>query len=75
MRFLKVIAVVVLLWGAIRLSMGLYVAVVLDGSRAATARYLGTGTSGEAIDQGIYRITFAVMLLVIISWMRKRDSD
>lgn len=75
MRVLKVIAVVVLLWGVMRLSLGLYVAIAFDGDQGATARYLGSGTSGEAIDQVIYRIVFAVMLLVIIRLMRKRESN
>lgn len=75
MRVLKVIAVLVLLWGVMRLSLGLYVAIVFDGAQSATARYLGLGTSGEAIDQGIYRIVFAVMLLLILRLMRKRESN
>lgn len=75
MRVLKVIAVVVLLWGVVRLSMGLYVAIVFDGAQSATARYLGSGTSGEAIDQGIYGIIFAAMMLIITRLMRKRESN
>jgi hypothetical protein len=74
MRVLKVIAIVVLFWGVIRLSMGLYVATVFEGSQSATARYLGSGTSGEAIDQGIYRIIFAVLLLIIVRLVRKKLS-
>lgn len=74
MRLLKVIAIIVLFLGLFRLSLGLYVAVVFEGSQSATARYLGSGTSGEAIDQGIYRIILAVMALIIVRLIRKKET-
>lgn len=75
MWVLKVIALVVLVWGVIRLSMGLYVAIAFDGSQSATTRYLGSGTSGEAIDQGIYMVLISIALLIIVRSARKKRSS
>ena len=71
MRFVKIIAILVLIWGMTRLAMGLYVAIVFEGSPDAASRYLGSGNSGEAIDQGIYRVVFALALLIIVRLLRR----
>lgn len=54
-KVLRILASLILLFGVISLSLGLGVAtgIVVEPEPGA---YLGNRTSGEAIDQGIYRI-------------------
>ena len=56
---------IILILGVLRLSLGFYVALAFEtheGMIAASKRYLGTSTSGEAIDQGIYMIIAGVVI-------------
>lgn len=75
MRFIKLLAILLFVWGAMRLGMELYVAIVFEGAPSAASRYLGSQTSGEAIDQGNYRILFASMVLLIVRLLRNRQQN
>ncbi|WP_372425341.1 hypothetical protein [Salinarimonas chemoclinalis] len=59
-----VIAWLAMVFGAIRITIGLFVASIGDAAeRAAAAAYrLGSRSSGEAIDQGIMVFVFGVAL-------------
>ena len=60
----NVISKLAMIMGAIRFCVGFWIASMEDPeTRAfATARYLGSGTSGDAIDQGIYVFLFGLIL-------------
>ena len=63
-RLGRVIAWIVLLMGVARASTGFYVA-SLDNALVrvkATADYLGSGTSGQAVDKGLMAILVAIAL-------------
>jgi hypothetical protein len=64
----SVIAWLALVLGVLRAAMGLFVASLDDPtSRAAAAsRYLGSATSGEAIDQGIMVFLFGLVLGILV---------
>ncbi|WP_145693588.1 hypothetical protein [Gemmobacter caeni] len=47
--------------GALRVAMGF----ALAGDGAAAARYLGSSSPGEAIDQGLYTMIFAISLGIL----------
>lgn len=70
------VAVLALAFGVIRLLTGAYVASIepLEARQAAAARYIGSKSSGEAIDQGVYIILFAVTLGTLASIARKRSD-
>jgi ABC-type amino acid transport system permease subunit len=53
---------VALVFGALRIATGLYVAFNRNTPDFEPSRYLGSGTSGHAIDQGIMVILFAIAL-------------
>lgn len=63
-RLAHIIAVLALVFGLARIGIGFYVASIepAEARAAATARYIGSKTSGEAIDQGIYVIILAAAL-------------
>lgn len=66
-RLIKLLAFLGILFGILRAAMGVYVASQFDTPEArlwATARYLGTKTSGEVIDQGIMWA-----LAALVTWM------
>jgi len=66
-RLVKLLAFWGILLGILQAAMGVYVATqfeTLEAMQWASRRYLGSMTSGEAIDQGI---TWALVALVI--WM------
>jgi hypothetical protein len=64
-----------LVFGVMRIGVGPFVA-SSDNPEALAPRYLGSSTSGQAIDHGIYVILFAVALgtLVEISRSLRRDD-
>jgi len=64
----KIIAWLLLAFGTIKLAMGLYVALNFDSIELvqATKRYIGSGTTGEAIDQGIMLIVAGVFFGLIV---------
>lgn len=79
MFFVKVarlIAGLALVLGVFRLGIGLYVASIepKEAREAARARYIGSKSSGQAIDQGIYVILFAATLGTLTAIARKRSD-
>lgn len=63
--------------GSIELYLGVYVAYAFsdpEAYTAAAARYLGSGSSGEAIDQGVMRIAAGVAFL-LLSRAASRPKD
>ncbi|MCV2882624.1 hypothetical protein [Actibacterium sp. XHP0104] len=59
----KLIAWALIILGALRVAMGTYVAtqfIEFEAYEAATKRYLGSGTSGDAIDKGLMFIAAGV---------------
>ncbi|MGQ4274968.1 hypothetical protein [Terrihabitans sp. B22-R8] len=59
----RVLAYILFALGAMRTGMGLYVAI--NGTAADVQRYIGSGTTGEAIDQGLMYLMAGVVLGVI----------
>ena len=62
--------------GAIRLSLGFFVAFVFDTHEsmiAASKRYLGTSTSGEAIDQGIKVLIVGLVIGLLVKIAKKNQ--
>ena len=57
----RVVAWLAFIFGALRVVMGFAFA----GNGAAAARYLGSGTTGEAIDQGLLTMVFAIGLGIL----------
>jgi hypothetical protein len=69
----RVLAWLAFVGGAVRLAMGFLVA--SSGNHAALApRYLGSSTSGEAIDQGIMVLVFGVALGILVEISRTLQS-
>jgi hypothetical protein len=74
----RIIAIVAIVLGLLRVLVGNYVAFHKpEGRDLVQSRYLGSSTSGQAIDQGIYIILFAMALgtLAEISFQIKRVHD
>ena len=68
LRLGTIIAWLALIFGALRLGAGLYVASNDDAEvRSVLAeRYLGSTSSGEAIDQGLMVIVFSIALGILV---------
>ena len=68
----RVVAVLMFIGGAFRLADGLYVASIDDAAQRAAyaARYLGHGSSGEAIDGGLNTLMMALALGVLVEISR-----
>jgi len=75
-KLARIIAILALAFGIARVSIGFYVAFIepKEAREAAGARYIGSKSSGEAIDQGIYIILFAVALGKLAESVRKRTD-
>lgn len=75
-KLARSIAALALVFGVIRLLTGVYVASIepQEARQAAAARYIGSKSSGQAIDQGTYAIIFAVALGTLASIARKRSE-
>ena len=61
----KLIAWTMVLFGCVRIGMGWWVATSFiepDAYAAATARYIGSGTTGDAIDRGLVWILVGVVV-------------
>ena len=65
----RIVAGLIFAYGLLRFAMGLAVA---TGAlvEPEPGRYLGARTSGEAIDQGIYTMLFAIVLGVVVEISR-----
>lgn len=59
-----------LILGASRLAMGIFVAFKIYPSEFEPSRYLGSTTSGEAINQGLLVILIAVSLGILVEISR-----
>ena len=60
---------IILIAGFMRFAMGLFVATMFDSQEsmiAATRRYLGTTSSGEAMDQGILALVIGIALGLLV---------
>lgn len=72
-----ILAVLALVFGVFRLSIGFYVASIepIEAREAARARYIGSRSTGQAIDQGMYVILFATALGTLAAIARKRSGN
>lgn len=71
----KIVAHLIFWLGLLRVTIGFFVAfgtADMESNRIATSRYLGAGTSGEAINEGIIAILLAVALGVLCEISSKR---
>lgn len=64
-KIVAVVAVLIFIFGVISIIMGLSVTLGIL-VEPEPGRYLGSSTSGEAIDQGIYRIIFALVIGMLV---------
>ena len=64
-HFARVIAYFALVLGLLRILTAVFVLLTDDPAQAARA-LLGSKTTGQAIDQGLYTIVFAVLLGVLV---------
>ncbi|WP_223426395.1 hypothetical protein [Tateyamaria pelophila] len=77
----RLIAYFTLVVGIVRVVVGVFVAIILDGDPAAIANLLGrVENSGEAINQGIMIIAVGVLMGVLVQISRsvrlnERKSD
>ncbi len=60
----RVVAILAVILGVLRIAMGFIIAVGLSPS-ADPSRYIGSRTTGEVIDQGIAVVLFGVVLGVV----------
>lgn len=75
-KLARIVATLALVFGLLRVLMGGYVALIepKEARDAAAARYIGSKSSGQAIDQGIYVILIAVALGTLTDIARKRSE-
>lgn len=72
----NIVAWLALVLGALRMALGVFVASFDDPATRATAaaRYLGSATSGEAIDQGIKVFLFGLVLGILVKIGRSMSA-
>ena len=71
----KLIGWALVILGSLRVAMGAYVATAFvepEAYEAATARYMGSGTTGDAIDQGLIMIAVGVAFSLLARIASKR---
>lgn len=75
-KLARIVAGLALVFGLFRVLVGFYVANIepLEAREAARVRYIGSKSTGQAIDQGVYTILFAVTLGTLASIARKRSE-
>ena len=73
----RIVAWLALIFGVLRIGIGLFVASMDDAASraAAAARYLGSSTSGEAIDQGFKIALFGLVLGILVKIGRAVSSS
>ena len=59
----RVVAWLALIFGGARIAIALIV--VQSGDPSLAPRYLGSGTTGQAIDQGLYVLIFGIVIGVL----------
>lgn len=76
LTFGNIVAWLSMALGVLRVAMGFFVASVDDpASRAgAASRYLGSATSGEAIDQGVKLFLFGLVLGILVKIGRSMSA-
>lgn len=75
-KLARIVAALALGFGLLRALIGFYVASIepKEAREYARARYIGSQSAGQAIDQGIYTIIFAVTLGTLAGIARKRSG-
>ena len=71
----RLFASALILFGLLRIAMGYYVASGFPDQHdyeAASRRYLGSGTSGEAIDQGLTYLALGLAAAFLVRLIAKR---
>lgn len=65
----NIVAWLAMIFGILRVAMGFFVAFIDDPAQraAAASRYLGSGTSGDAIDRGIELFIFGLVLGILVN--------
>lgn len=72
------------IFGALRVAMGLWVATAFEDQatfEAATARYIGSGTTGDAIDRGVMMIGAGILFGLLakiaaeVSYQEEYEDD
>lgn len=65
----NIVAWLAMILGLLRVAMGFSVAFIGDPAEraAAASRYLGSGTSGDAIDRGIEVFLFGLVLGILVN--------
>lgn len=68
LRLGSIIASLALMFGTFKIGLGFFVGSVDDAEARAgmAARYLGSASSGEAIDQGVTVFVFGVILGILV---------
>jgi hypothetical protein len=59
----RVVAWLAIIFGVLRIALALFV--VQSGDPSLVPRYLGSGTTGQAIDQGLYVLIFGIVVGVL----------
>ncbi|WP_136634765.1 hypothetical protein [Pseudooceanicola onchidii] len=73
----RILAAALIALGAIKVGLGLYVARTFTAPadyEAATRRYIGSGTTGDAIDQGIVFCGLGIALGLLAFFLAKRPT-
>jgi len=72
----SILAWAVMVWGAIKLALGIYVATQFEGKEemiAASRRYLATANSGEAIDGGLKLLAAGILIGLLVQIAKNRN--
>lgn len=69
----RVVAWLAIIFGGMRIALALFV--VQSGDPSLVPRYLGTDTTGQAIDQGLYAVIFGVVFGVLTDISRSVASN
>lgn len=71
----------IMAWGAVilsafKLTVGLWIALTLDKEQmiAASKLYLGTATSGEAIDEGLIMLAAGIIVGLLVEIAKSRKN-
>ena len=76
-RLGAIIAYIGLGMGILRVAMGIFIATMFDDANsyaAASKRYLGSASTGEAIDTGVFYIVVSVALGVLCEISKNRKT-